>query len=231
MAPLQFKPLRIEAPRYDTSMPCPETQNDPNYHTVITHNFTSSSTDEACNTFTLYDLIMGESVLAGYTTRGDFDIGVITDVKQGWYFAFDGKNEGSKLWNGLLLLRGPLAEAARTRYHSALLRPASDSMAPIPLKRTDTGGNYGSAGYPDLAFWTRSGLQPWYMVMWQDYAGLVETPEELAERIQTIEEYEHQEMTAIENQALRYQLGNLRARLYFAQSKTHPTTPEELIHP
>jgi hypothetical protein len=111
---------------------------------------------------TLADIVIGETVLAGYTTSHYFKMGVVTGVSEGKYFRFDGPNEGSMLWNRLMIVRGPMADKARERYHDS--QSETGRLHPPPMKRTDSGSNYGFAGHPDLDFWERSGCKPWLAV-------------------------------------------------------------------
>ena len=138
---------------------------------------------EATDTFLLSDLKMGESVLAGRTTSGKWAYGVVTGYQEGKYFSFDGPNEGSLLWRGLLLLRGPMADSARKSYEARYTLNEDGSSPRVPMKRTDSGTNYGFTGYPDVAFWNRSGCELFYEVTREDYWGGTPDYERYPERI------------------------------------------------
>lgn len=133
---------------------------------------------EACDTFLLSDLVVGESVLAGIRTSGDWSYGIVTGWAEGKYFTFDGPNEGSLLWNNLLLLRGAAVDRMRQSYQEekhareAYYAAGGEDSPPCPrpMKRTDSGANYGFSGRPDFKFWTRSGYKPWYLVGPEDYS-------------------------------------------------------------
>ena len=210
---LVFKPLRIVEPTYSVGATPDPVEKIGDEYLIVAHWLKSSAGDEACDTFLLSDIVIGETVLAGYTTRGCFEIGVVTGYRKGWYFNFDGTNEGSRLWNGLLLLRGPLADAARARY-KAYTDYSSDSGSPAPpQKRTDSGGNYGQTGSPDLEFWTRSGVQPWLYVMAEDYNERDETAAKLSERIRKMREYATVDLTPLQRKAHEHQIAELSARL------------------
>jgi hypothetical protein len=135
---------------------------------------------EACDTFLLSDVGVGKSVLGGIRTSGYWSYGVVEGWEEGKYFKFDGPNEGSLLWHDLLLLRGPAVDAIveeyqeRRRALNEWLATAEDGDCTppglgCPMKRTDSGTNYGFSGRPDYDFWTRSGYRPWYMVGPEDY--------------------------------------------------------------
>ena len=104
---------------------------------------------EICCDCSFADLVVGESVVAGTTTRGAFEMGVYLGASPGRFLNFDGSQEGSLLWGDLSLIRGSLATMMIERQKNL------DNM---PLKRTDSGTNYGFTGYPDVAFWARSGI-------------------------------------------------------------------------
>ena len=235
MAHLIFKPLHIVKPTYSVGATADPVEKITDEHLIISHFFTTEGDDnEACDTFLLSDLVLGESVLAGYTTRGCFELGVVTGYTKGWYFSFDGLNDGSRMWNGLLLVRGPLADAARARY-KVYADYTSDGDGPAsPLKRTDTGGNYGIGGCPDLEFWTRNGVEPWLYVGPEDYQYLDETPEQLRSRILEMEHDPHAaEYTPIQKKALQHQISMLKSRLPPpARAATPPSkAPEQLVPP
>jgi hypothetical protein len=235
MAHLIFKPLRVVQPTYSVGAVADPVAKVGDEHLIISHFFATSDGDgnEACNTFLLSDVVLGETVLAGYTTRGCFELGVVTGYTKGWCFSFDGSNEGSMMWNDFLLLRGPLADAARARY-KIYVDYTSDGDGPaLPLKRTDSGSNYGFTGHPDLEFWTRSGVQPWLYVMAQDYQHWDETPAQLRSRILEMErDLRETEYTAIQQSALQHQISVLTARLPPPRAATPPPrAPERLVPP
>ena len=243
MAHLVFKPLRIVEPTYSASAAAVDpVEKIGDEHLIISHFFTKSGDgNEASDTFLLSDLVMGESVLAGYTTRGCFELGVVTGYKEGWYFSFDSVNEYGKMWNGLLLVKGPIADAARARYkiRTDYTRDDEEGIAP-PLKRMDSGANYGLTGHPDLEFWTRSGVEPWLYVTSEDYNGWNKTPEELRTHILEMErELLEDSFSPIQRKALEYQIAILRARLPLPvraatpprSATPPPKAPERLVPP
>ncbi len=120
--------------------------------------------NEFCDDFTLDDIEPGVSVMGGYTTRGVWECGVVLGWKEGSHFYFDGSQEGSLLWNELVLLRGPIAKKAAERW-----RDRCEGNA--PMKRTDSGTNYGFYGNPDLNFWEASGFHPRLYESPADYMG------------------------------------------------------------
>ena len=169
---------------------------------------------EATDTFLLSDLKMGESVLAGRTTSGKWACGVVTGYKEGQYFSFDGPNEGSLLWDSLLLLRGPMAEAALAAYKERY-EPTEDGSSPrgYPLKRTDSGTNYFLTGYPDVAFWERSGCPLYWRVDAGLYHGYCDPAESHPERVRVLREAlaEESYSTPLEKKAIEQQAERHRA--------------------
>jgi hypothetical protein len=241
MAHLIFKSLRIVNPTYSVGAVADTVEKIGDEHLIISHFFTTDGEgNEASDTFLLSDLVLGESVLAGYTTSNRFELGVVTGYKEGWYFSFDGSNEYGKLWNGLLLLRGPLAEAALGRYQMRMDYTSDGDVPAPPMKRTDTGTNYGHTGHPDLEFWTRSGIEPWLYVTSEDYNVLNKTPEELRTHILEMErELLEDSYSPLQQKALEYQVAVLRARVpQPARAATPPRSatpppkaPERLVPP
>lgn len=129
---------------------------------------------EAARNFSIKDVVVGETVLGGTTTSGAWDFGVVTGWSTGKYFTFDGLNAGSLLWGNLLLLRGKIAEEARTRYKDSVALTISEPdvlRRPVLLKRTDS-LSHCEVGYPDVDFWARSGERAWYEVSPTERAGL-----------------------------------------------------------
>lgn len=211
---LVFKPLRIVEPTFIRGAEMAPVEKIGDEHLLLLHWVKSSPGDEACDNFTLADVVIGETVLGGTTTRGFFEFGVVTGYTKGWCFSFDGVNQGSMMWRNFLLVRGPLADAARARY-KAYTNYSSDGDSPAPpMKRTDSGSNYGFSGCPDVDFWVRSGVQPWYVVTAWDYNGYNETPEQLSARIADTERlFADKGLTVNQRAALEYQLGVLKAKL------------------
>ena len=233
MAHLVFKPLRIVNPTYSMGATADPVEKIGDEHLIVSHFFKTEGNDnEACDTFLLSDLVMGESVLAGYTTRGCFELGVVKGYEEGWCFLFDGSNDCSRLWGDLLLIKGPLADAARARYKVYVDYTSDGDMSAPPLKRTDTGSNYGHWGVPDLEFWTRSGIQPWRYVMPQDYYQWNETPQELQQRIDELKACHDDSPTEMQQRALDHVIATLTTRLPPPRSATPPPkAPERLVPP
>jgi hypothetical protein len=173
---LIWKPLRLTPMDHNADLrrePQPVQPKDSEFLIYDMWGQTCDDGTEATDTFLLSDLKMGESVLAGYTTSGKWAYGVVTGYKEGQYFSFDGPNEGSLLWRGLLLMRGPMADAALKRYKMRY-EPTEDGDSPrgVPMKRTDSGTNYGFTAYPDVAFWKRSGCPLYWEVTSDDYSDI-----------------------------------------------------------
>ncbi len=184
--PLRMIPLDHNAPL--RGEPQPVQPRDDEHLIYSPYGLSLDDGTEATDTFLLSDLTMGESVLAGWTTSGKWAYGVVTGYEEGKFFRFDGPNEGSLLWNHLLLLRGPMADAAQKRY-TCRFTPQEDGSSPrAPMKRTDSGSNYGFTGYPDIAFWKRSGCRLYWEVTAEDYSGREPDWEWLPDRIRRLGE-------------------------------------------
>lgn len=180
---------------------------------------------EASDDFLLSDLKLGESVLAGYTTSNKWAYGVVTGYKEGQYFTFDGPNEGSLLWNQFLLLRGPMAEEALEhfqRWRAPVSQKGEGEESPMPppapLKRTDSGTNYGFAGYPDVAFWKRSGAkQLFWKVTADEYHEHPGREERYHEQIRELREMladPQLDIDDLEREAMEQQAEWLRAQVW-----------------
>lgn len=205
MASLIFKPLRFIKPTEPAYERVTETDEAVTVESWLYGEREYDGT-EVCTTFMLTDVIKEETVLAGYTTSQYFKMGIVTGWSEGKYFHFDGPNEGSLLWNRLMLVRGPLADKARERYEASK-HPERPDYLPPPMKRTDSGTNYGFMGHPDLEFWERSGIQPWYAVPYP-----YEFDHDIDARNRAYDEFKlnDEDLTVIERRALTFMLDQLR---------------------
>jgi hypothetical protein len=140
---------------------------------------------EVSTDFTFADLVEGECVIAGHTTRGAWEMGVYLGASPGRYLNFNGSQQGSLLWSNLCLIRGSVADQLLGNYKKKdnwykkvqakldAMRAAGettegigtpdvsdseDCIPPGPCKRTDSGTSYGVTGFPDVEFWARSGI-------------------------------------------------------------------------
>lgn len=180
---------------------------------------------EACDNFTLADLEVGVSVIAGTTTSGYWAYGVVMGWEPGKYFTYDGPQVGSLLWRDFLLLRGPIAEVARARYQERYGPREEGADSPtLPLQRTDSGTSYNFTGRPDLSFWLRSGVEPFLVVTARHYQGRFPNPErdvrELeGEAAQLQNKMDEWPLTPDEQRACRYQLSVTTEKLAEARAK------------
>lgn len=170
---------------------------------------------EACDNFTLADLETGVSVIAGETTSGYWAYGVVMGWQPGKFFTYDGPQVGSLLWRKFLLLRGPIAEAARARYQERYVpREDGEASPTVPLQRTDSGTSYNFTGRPDLAFWLRSGVEPFLFVTARHYQGRFPNPQrdavelegEIAQLREMLDAAQGPDQDKPEVRACRYQL-------------------------
>jgi hypothetical protein len=223
---LVWKPLRMTPFDHNALLrgePQPVQPRDDEHLIYNPYGYSMSDGTEATDTFLLSDLKMEESVLAGWTTSGHWAYGVVTGYEEGKFFRFDGPNQGSLLWNKLLLMRGPAVDAIVERYQKrkrALqewLETAEDGDCTppglgAPMKRTDSGTNYGFSGYPDVAFWKRSGCQLYWEVTADDYLGREPDWERLPDRIRRYGEKledDCEKLTEVEREALAEQSAEL----------------------
>lgn len=126
--------------------------------------FLTSSMDPA----TPNELVVGNTVVAGTTTSGSFDFGVVKRVHAGICVEHDGYNAGSLLWRNYHVVTGPLADYVRGRYLTkTAARDAELAHAealgldapPPPVQRTDSLVSYGGVGHVDTLFWTNAGIE------------------------------------------------------------------------
>lgn len=193
--PATFLPLVIRDPasasaeeQYGRYQPLRLSEDGKTVWTYTSHFYYDQAMEgaEVSLDFTLADLEPGKCVIGGLTTRGCLEVGVYYGHAPGRYICFDGSQQGSLLWNGYFLVRGPLAdrllarEARRKKWLDKVCAkleemkaagedtecigtPAvsDDEDGPLrgpPCKRTDSGTNYGFTGHPDVEFWARSGI-------------------------------------------------------------------------
>lgn len=161
---------------------------------------TTGDGTEGAADFTLADLMKGETVIAGITTSGHWDYGVVTDWAPGKHFSFYGLNAGSKLWSGLLMLRGRLAEEALERYKT---------RDPLAIRRTDSGFSYGMEGYPDVDFWARCGVESYFAVGPAERVPYdQQTAEQRAARAAELRELDTEWLSESEKAALQRQIAS-----------------------
>ena len=175
----------------------------------------SNNGSEACDNFTLADLETGVSVIAGETTSGYWAYGVVMGWEPGKFFTYDGPQVGSLLWRKFLLLRGPIAEAARARYQERYGPRGDGEASPtVPMLRTDSGTSYNFTGRPDAAFWIRSGVEPFLFVTARHYQGrfpnaprdVRELEGEMAQLREMLDMAQGPDQNSLELRACRYQL-------------------------
>lgn len=179
---------------------------------------------EAARVFTVEEIVIGETVLAGYATSGAWSEGVVTRIEPGKYIEIDGFNANSILWHSFVMLRGALEGICQRRYAARKAREDAEAARrdPLPrgypLMRTDSGTSYGYTGFPDLEFWKRSGIYPWYMVPSYEYMpGFYPQPSlvEQIERLNTFVAKEGGPFTELEREAMETQREEIEARAHY----------------
>ena len=130
--------------------------------------------------FVADDLMVGVSVLTGFTTSGAIRTGVMTEMLPGIGIRFDNPDQNGIFWRSMWQHLGDCECAVcsehmpRTMARLAAIRTATsdDDIPPCPqLRRTDSGSDYGHNGYPDCEFWERSGYEPLFIATAADYNG------------------------------------------------------------
>lgn len=183
---------------------------------------------EVCLNFTSADLVVGESVVGGAGSAGDFNYGVLLGWRAGRYLQYDGAHQGSLLWSNLVLLRGAAADAARQRYRDRLA-----GLAPTARNRSITDAAIG--GYPDADFWLRSHERPWYHCgpnsETDDKRTLAEIKAE-ATRLKTLLLVNDGSLTPAELVAIRNQISDMEAiygKVLSAQSSPRSPSPSSFL--
>ena len=143
----------------------------------------------ASRDFVADDLMVGVSVLTGFTTSGAIRTGVMTEMLPGVGIRFDNPDQNGIFWREMWQHLGDCEcviccehmprTMARLKATEADDMPqpngsgaVADSFPPAPqLRRTDSGSDYGHNGYPDCEFWERSGYDPLFIAMASDYNG------------------------------------------------------------
>lgn len=150
----------------------------------------------ASRDFVADDLMVGVSVLTGFTTSGAIRTGVMTEMLPGVGIRFDNPDQNGIFWREMWQHLGdcecviccehmPHVLARIKKGEAALVdgdfpplaewgQNLSDELRgpPAPqLRRTDSGSDYGHNGYPDCEFWERSGYDPLFIAMASDYNG------------------------------------------------------------
>lgn len=113
-------------------------------------------------------LVPDEVVVAGLTTSGVFDVGVLKAVRDGICLEHYGRNTPSLLWSNIFMVHGPLADWALGKHNmEKAVQTASVALAnmrvlthpPLPMRRTNSGVHYGAEAAVDLAFWASIGVE------------------------------------------------------------------------
>jgi hypothetical protein len=212
-----WKPLRFFRPDPPYVPHDPDTFNVPTYDREAEEGVGT----EAMPLVYIDDIIIGETVLAGYATSGAWAEGVVKWIEPGKYIEIDGFNANSLLWHGFAVLRGALADICRSRYAAREAREAANRdpiPAGYPLMRTDSGTSYGYTGFPDLEFWKRSGINPWLMVPSYEYMPGFHSQPSLVEQIEQLYIFVEEEggaFTELEREAAETQRGELVSRAHY----------------
>jgi len=133
------------------------------------------------SSFTLADVVVGRSRMMGRSTAGHMVSGVVLAVVPGVCFRVDGGAQISLLWRELKLLAAETVDAvsevgAEDADDDAEDADDEDDEAvdappPVPVRRTDSGADYGFDGYPDCEFWERQGVEPVFVATPAHYSG------------------------------------------------------------
>jgi hypothetical protein len=101
--------------------------------------------------FTLADLVIGESLVAGHTTRGAWECGIYLGYGDtpGRYLNFTGSQYRSLLWGNLVLLRGSVANEQRKSY--AARQKYLDKVAKKLEEKKAAGENTECCGTPEVS--------------------------------------------------------------------------------
>jgi hypothetical protein len=118
-----------------------------------------TDTDKMTTTFKIEDIKIGSTVVAGRSTSrrdGRKAAGTVTAVIPGVCIRVDNGVQPSVLWGDFEIVGLAPAPAP------APAEPAAAEMPPAapPLRRTDSGADYGVPGYPDCEFWEAQGVEP-----------------------------------------------------------------------
>lgn len=132
----------------------------------------------ATRNFVADDLMTGVSVLTGMTTSGAVRTGVVTEVLTGVGIRFDNPVQNGVFWHSMWQHLGdcecPVCcehlPTVRARMEAVTAAAAEgEAPPPVPIRRTDSGSDYGVLGFPDCEFWERSGYEPLFVATSADY--------------------------------------------------------------
>lgn len=127
-----------------------------------------NTTDDKMNTFTLDDIKVGSTVMAGRSTSNRRAQGTVTEVIPGVCIHVDNGVQPSVLWGDFEIIGSHTvdpASSAATAEEGEL--PPGRGPA---LRRTDSGADYGMPGYPDCEFWEAHGAQPVFVATASQYS-------------------------------------------------------------
>jgi hypothetical protein len=125
----------------------------------------------ATEDFRSTDVVVGRSVMTGKNTRGRTATGVVLNVLPGIGFHIDNGTQRSMLWRQLRLHRDCSCSICTGLPAQLQQERARFPLVPsvLYLRRTDSGMDDGSLGFPDCAFWERNGIQALYVALPADY--------------------------------------------------------------
>lgn len=177
----------------------------------------------ATRNFVADDLMVGVSVLTGRATSGAVRTGVVTEVIPGVGIRFDNPVQNgifwSEMWQHLGDCECPVCcehipvVAARV-LEAEVARLTDAPPPPVPIRRTDSGSDYGMCGFPDCEFWVRSGYEPLFVATSADYTGhsgsYLAEPWSRNEAMAIINDVDPEELTRADRQAWERQRAALQ---------------------
>jgi len=128
------------------------------------------TSDHAGSTdFQISAVKVGRSRMRGWSTAGHMVSGVVQAVLPGMAFRVDTGAQISYLWRELVLLDEEASAAEAEAEADAM---EIDGPPPsTPIRRTDSGADYGMNGFPDCEFWESRDVVPLFLATPADYAG------------------------------------------------------------
>jgi hypothetical protein len=122
--------------------------------------------------FLLSDIVIHTTVMRGISTAGYQVTGTVRRILPGLCFEVDAgpRTQRSFLWRELEVIPDATPHPAEKKHSVEISMDGIVSRIPIPtLRRTDSGADYGTDGFPDVEFWHRQGIQTVFLATEYDY--------------------------------------------------------------
>lgn len=166
----------------------------------------------ASRNFVADDLMAGVSVLTGRVTSGAVRTGVVTEVIPGVGIRFDNPVQNGIFWSEMWQHLGDcdcsvcsehIPVVAARVMEAEIARLTNAPPPPVPLRRSDSGSDYGLCGFPDCDFWVRSGYEPLFVATSADYGGTSYLAEQWSrnEAMSVIRDVDPETLSRLERQA------------------------------